>query len=293
MWILRRFKLFLQVGAKVWVPSVTQRSSIEVGEDGTLNKEEVEDRTTTNAEGEKKMNSAAVIGFKATILDHEAGDSSIDVASDISHVQQHETEESSAVSEVPISAEAEAMEEPAANLGEDGSSQSSCLPEFPSVSPYRYTRAQLLYLRPEDDTTNLQQHNTSVRRNISFESPKQSVKSSSLPMEGRRIKENDQPHKYLGGGGDERQYHERLRLRNNSGGVKLNGGEQQLYDCNVEEKRFGKGTFDHCQQQNRYGIGKENQGITNNNSLQLHSTSLAAQCSDDCESLHVTEDRCV
>ncbi len=280
------------------MPSVTQRSSIEVGEgdgDGTLNKEEVEERTTTNAEGEKKINSAAVVGSNATILDREAGDSSIDVASDISHVQKHETEESSAISEVPISAEAEAMEEPAANLGEDGSSQSSCLPEFPFTIPYRYTRAQLLYLRPEDDTTNLQQHNTSVRRNRKSESPKQSIEpsSSSLPMEGRRIKGNDRFHKHLGDGIDEQQHHEQRHLRNNSGDVKPNGGEQQLFDSNMEEKHFGKGIFDHLQQQNRYGVGMENQGITNNNSSQLHSTSSAAQCSDDSESLHATENRCV
>ncbi len=290
---LQDFDFLLQVGAKVWVPSVTHRSSIEVrkGGDrdgGSLSRDQAEEGTTPNAEGKKRNNNAAVVGSNVTVLDSEAGDSSIDVVSDrISQVQLHETEESSAASEVPVNDEAEAMVEPTVNLGKDCSPQSSCLPELPSRSPYRSTRAQLLYLRPEGDTANLQQHNTSVRWNRKVGSQKQSVEASSLLIDGSRIRGNDQFHDYIEGSGDEQRY------QNSSGGsVKPKGGEQQVRDCSMEEKHFGDRTPPHCRQQNRCNIGKENQGTSNSNSPQRQSTSSATQCSEDYGLLQHTENRC-
>ncbi len=254
------------------------------GGGGTLHEEGAE-RTTIKAVDEERINSnAAVASSNTTILGREAGDGNIDVASDIPLVQQqHKTEAAAVASAAAITA---VVMEPAAKLG-DGSSQSSHLPELPSSPPYQYTRAQLLYLRPE--STTLQQDNTPIWcRKFEQQQPIE----SSLSMEGSSAgRRNDRFHKYSGNGGQQGggAQHEHHHIRNSDGKPE----EGKRCDRSSMEKHFGKGILEQ-RQQNRHSVSKENQGnnISGDSSSLLHSTSSATKCSDDFELLLVTENRC-
>ncbi len=292
----------IQVGAKIWVPSVTRHSSLGVGEDsgGTLHEEEVKRTTITAAVDEERIStaSATVASSNTTILGHEAGDGNVGVASDVSLVeQQHIAEASAAVaSEVaPQPACEQTVRTKSRNEGDnsvleaaaaitavemksatkqlvDDSSQSSHLREFPSSPPYRYTRAQLLCLRPEID-----QHQ---RKQQPIESPPfHSMEASST---GRR---NERFHKYSGngwqhgGGGQHHELHHHIR---NSSYGKPEEGERCDHRSSMD-KHYVNGILEQ-RQQNRQSMRRESQG----NSIGGDSTLSAT---DDFEPLLVTENR--
>ncbi len=269
----------------------------------------MESTTATKAEDEERIHRPTVVGSNTTILDCEAEGGNISVTNDIPLVQQHKTETATttaAISAAPrpscetvrtkslsknegdksvadTSISTSAIE-PTAKLG-DGSSQSSLIPELPSTPTNRYTKAQLLELRPEGSTQ--QQFVAPIWRR-KFDQANKSIESSH-PTEDREGWKNDRFKKYSGDCGQQggRTHHgQRYSHGSNSGG-KPKEGER----CNRSmEQYFGKGILGQPQHQG----GNENHGSMTNNSSLPHSTSSSVtKCSDDFESLTVTENRCV